>query len=655
MKIAFAKSIAVFALIFTVVFCVGAEAKSVKQPKNQTAKISKAVKTKTVKPKKPAAQKTSGAAAKRKSVRKAVSGMSDELLRLKNAVPSAETFGGGSVIWQRGDVMTADANGAFEKKRTLVVMFGEHIPDGWQEIVYPHTEDSSFAVEEAARYNPVTCIKEHDLSVARNVKFDEGAEADVVKIDPNCAGSLVVVVTREKTNNTDSIEWAETMSETLPVWERNVEVTIPSLSELFWAASGLGEPTVMSRSKTKTYRWQITNQMPANTSGLLLTTKSALAFSTKKGFAAALKDLDTLAEKFPEPSSRLLTEAGTGAPKKIEKAVNELWEHHIASFPDDFVRGASDIAASRTYSRWEQAMLAAKLFKHFGYGVNIWWTSKIMPDNDKIPAAHSMLDMPILEITKQGEKKSSYCIAGLPFRFGKVPSAAANVDMFRATEDGDYDTKVLKPRPAAENALDFDWDLKVGDDGSAKGTLNFTVTGGWNSLFDKGDGSVTAENAVDYLTRNIAVAMPNLTFTVKKVHTMESGYKIAFAVECIPAIVHADRMLMRIPGAVPRAVAEIMNEKDIIAIHFPFKITQNIRMKMPKHFRLMQMPPLSEMGSGTKSVLRHAIKHWPGKLAAESIWTVKDIDSGGRTAQTVLEELSAQMRWSNMDLPFKRK
>ena len=71
---------------------------------------------------------------------------------------------------------------------------------------------------------------------------------------------------------------------------------------------------------------------------------------------------------------------------------------------------------------------------------------------------------------------------------------------------------------------------------------------------------------------------------------------------------------------------------------------------------MLQTPPLKQLGTGTKAVLKESITHWPKKaeLRADSTWVVKSREIDGTLAQVLREELAASLRWPVLDLPFRK-
>lgn len=159
-----------------------------------------------------------------------------------------------------------------------------------------------------------------------------------------------------------------------------------------------------------------------------------------------------------------------------------------------------------------------------------------------------------------------------------------------------------------------------------------------------------------FLLTRINFAIPGMEVVPTAVEPLASGYKLSFGVKCVPGIIHGGSMLLRLPGGIPLLVSEMIGRERQYTLRFPFVIDQKVRMSMPGGFRMLQMPPLKQLGTGTRAVLKETITHWPKKaeLLADSTWVVKSREIDGALAQVLREELAASLRWPVLDLPFRK-
>ena len=238
--------------------------------------------------------------------------------------------------------------------------------------------------------------------------------------------------------------------------------------------------------------------------------------------------------------------------------------------------------------------------------------------------------------------------------FDRLPSSIAGSEIY-GLKDDEYVTKKLPSGSSSENRLALLWRLKLDDQGRAAGTLDVTVTGGWSDLFSGNE--VPSLNKIGpLLLAKINFAIPGMNITPTAVEPLSAGYKLSFDVRCVPGIIHGGSMLLRLPGGIPLLVSEMIGREKKYTLRFPFIIDQKVRLSMPGGFKMLQTPPLKQLGSGTKAILKESITHWPKKaeLLADSTWVVKNREIDGVLAQLLREELSASLRWPVLDLPFRK-
>ena len=129
-----------------------------------------------------------------------------------------------------------------------------------------------------------------------------------------------------------------------------------------------------------------------------------------------------------------------------------------------------------------------------------------------------------------------------------------------------------------------------------------------------------------------------------------------FNVKCPAGILHANNLLLRLPGGIPVRVGEMIVESTNYTLRFPFIMDQKVRMQMPKGYNLLMEPSVKKLGVGSKAVLNESINHWPKKaqLVADSTWVVKTTSIDSNLALTMRDELNACLRWPLLDLPFRK-
>ena len=578
----------------------------------------------------------------------------DEIARLKKEVPSLETFGENSaVVWLRNNESRMLADGSMETLRCTIVMMGERVPEDWKTLRYPVPANGSLAIEEAAWYNTMTGMKEGSLPVTEE-KLAGGAAANVVTVPDDTVGRAVVIVVREKRADRYGVDETINMAGSLPIWEQNVSVELPEGMEIFWIGRDMKEPVVTKQNNIQRYRWQVMNQLPWHGEGFVINERPMLSFSSKKGVTQSLRMLNETARSMPSlplPLSMKGDAARSGA-KLIEWVCAP--ERTLSGYPENWVRPAEQIPPEGPWTPWEQTLLLNKWLASQGWTASLWWEAK-MPLDAASPASTTLFAYPILELKQREGAKPSYFRAGLTFSFGHVPSLVAGSEIYGLKNDDEYAAKKLPSGASSDNRLALLWRLKLDEQGKAAGTLDVTVTGGWSDLFS-GNAVPSLNRIGAFLMTRINFAIPGMEVVPTAVEPLAAGYKLSFGVKCVPGIIHGGSMLLRLPGGIPLLVSEMIGREKQYTLRFPFIIDQKVRMSMPGGFRMLQTPPLKQLGTGTKAVLKETITHWPKKaeLLADSTWVVKSREIDGALAQVLREELAASLRWPVLDLPFRK-
>jgi len=92
---------------------------------------------------------------------------SEEIRRLNKEVPSIEGFSGAaSLVWLKNNDFRMLNDGTMESTLYYVVLTGEYIPDQLKDMKIPIPTNGSVDILEAAWYNPMTSMKEGDLSIS---------------------------------------------------------------------------------------------------------------------------------------------------------------------------------------------------------------------------------------------------------------------------------------------------------------------------------------------------------------------------------------------------------------------------------------------------------------------------------------------------------
>jgi len=580
--------------------------------------------------------------------------IASEVRRLNREAPSLDGFSGAdALVWLKSHEFKMLVDGAMEEYVLQIVMIGENIPDSWKEFRIPVPSNGTLQIEEASWYNPMLVMKEGDLSV-RQERLAGGALVYVVQTPVDAIGRVLVLATRTTYPRRFGADAMIPMAGSLPIWEQNVTVEVPGALNLIWEGRFVTEPVIRKYDDGRSeYRWNIMNQEPWHGEGFVEFKRPFVAFSFKHGILQSLSEMDAYARAFPSLS---LPTVASGADKNKAGVRLMQWlsdpMRSLSGFPKDYIRAPEEIPPIGPWSQWEQTLLLNKWLTALGWETRVWWQA-LTDLSDESPATKDLWAAPVLELTTPANKKVWYQ-AGQTSDFGVTAPSVAGSTLYTRGEDA-YEKQTVSAGSASNHKLALLWVLTLEDTGGAEGTLTVDVTGGWTELLSNGV-LPPKKGLSDFLRRRINFALPGMVLTPKEVISTRTGYKLFFDVRCAPGIVLGDSMLLRLPGSIPSRVGEMIGRESTYTFRFPFIIDQKVRMKMPAGYRLLQSPPLKNIGEGTKAVLKESITHWPKKaeLVADSTWTVKTRNVDEMLAMILREELAASLRWPVLDLPFRK-
>jgi len=573
----------------------------------------------------------------------------DEVRRLDKEAPSIDGFKGASALqWLSDRTFRLLADGSMEEDSHQIVMMGETIPSEWKERKIPVRGDVK--ITDAAWYNPMTGLKEGDLSVTQET-LSGGAKVFIVRTPSGAVGRAVVLSVRETYRRSQGIGETIYMAGPLPVWEQNVTAVVPEGMDLFWSAMEIKDPVVTTAAGVKSYKWTVMNQERWLGRGFLVYKRPWLSFSAKKGVVQNLKDANEIAASVPDLP---LPAEAAGGKKGAQKLMEWLSDPRttLEGYPHGWVRPASQIPPRGPWTPWEKTLLLSRWLNKLGWKSEVWWQALTAMDEDS-PASDNIWVAPVLEVSNGG--KGVLCEAGQASEFGKTSPSIAGSDIYRLIGDKPH-KRTVKAGSPSDHKLDLLWVLRLNDKGSAAGRLTASVTGAWTDLFS--DGSMPSLNGLsEFLRTRINFAIPAMTLTPVSVKPDGSGYKMEFDVKCTPAILNGGDLLLRLPGGIPSSVGEMIDQQTDYTFRFPFTIVQRVRMDMPGGYRMLQEPPVRKLGAGTKALLNESIIHWPKKaqLVADSVWTVKLLEVSGDYAKLLKEELNACLRWPVINIPFRKR
>lgn len=571
---------------------------------------------------------------------------SDEVMRLNREAPSMDTFGNPlAVVWLKNQEMKLNKDGVLDITRYLIIYFGERIPNSLREYKVAAPAEGELNIS-AGIYNPMNGIQERRLQ-SEISEIPGGTKIHTVAVPDEACGRALVIVEKEKRIGTDGINETIPMAAQYPIWEQKISAEVPSDKSLFWLANEMREPEIINEGGRKAYFWDVTNQPAWHGAGMVVFQRPYISFTSEEKLEPVLKAMQKKAESYARIEAPVYGDA-----KKLMKWL-ENPEKNEANLPRNMIRHISMLPKDGPWTQAERTLLLNGWLNKNNKGTQIWWQSPTVITEDS-SVAEDFWTAPVI-VETEGKKKATYYHCGQGVEYGEVSPFLAGTDVYSLKPGGGIQSKEVKAGDPSNHKFYLLWNLKLGNDGVAEGTLSAIVDGAWAGIFSNG-AVPSAEQAVQLITKKADFAIAGMTLTAEKVTPRTSGYRIDFKVRCALGIIQNKNMLVRLPGGVPEILGELVNDEENIQFRFPFVIEQKVVMSTPKGYKCFQPVVNKAVGTKKTSHLVEKIAHNDprNKLEAEYVWVVKKLKLEMEDGRTLKQQLGEVLRWPVLNLPFRK-
>ena len=573
--------------------------------------------------------------------------VSDAVRRLNKEVPSFETFGNpAAVVWLKNQEMRLNKDGTVDVTRYLIINFGERIPESLKEYKVIAPADGELNISLAAIYNPMTGVAEQELSPSVK-EIPGGMKIHTLNVPNEARGRVLVIVENERRNSKNGINETINMAMQYPVWEQKIAVEVPAEKPLFWLANELKEPEIINESGRKIYFWSVTNQPAWHGAGMVVFQRPYISFTGDEKLAPVLASMQKKAESYAKVEAPV-----SGDAQKLIRWIDAP-ERNESNLPAKFIRPISLLPKNGPWTQAERTLLLNGWLQKLGSESKIWWQAPTTVMEDSA-VAEDFWSAPVM-VKTAGKKKASYYHCGQGLSYGEVSPFLAGTDVYSLNAAGKVQTKEVKAGDPSNHKLNLLWNLKLGANGIAEGTLSVIVDGAWAGIFSNGI-APTKEQAVQLITRRINLAIAGMQLTPVEIKQRQAGYKIDFKVRCALGIIQNKNMLVRLPGGIPEILGELLRGEENIQFRFPFIIEQKLALSTPKGYKCFAMPVSNVIGTKKTSQLVEKIRNNDArnKLEAEYVWIVKKLKLEMDDAQTLKQQLGEVLRWPVLNLPYRK-
>ncbi len=580
-----------------------------------------------------------------------------DILRLRSEVPSLEAFEGAEgVVWHSSYEYDLMADGTTRKRhRLLMVLDTDASPELSTTVVpFPVGEGANLTVDCAAWYDTQTGALRGDLS--SRIMDEDGVRYLSVSIPDEAKRHVVAIGYTATSPMRYYLDDVVTLSGSLPIWEQNVRVAIPAEMDIYWEGIGVRTPTRERDSGgVERIEWTILNQPAWQDAGIVAERAPTLIFSLQRGLEAHLKQLSTTEALFKAPP---IPPAIASSGNNLMKAGNAILDYLrgkrliVGAHSPKLIREARDITSEGPWTFWEQTLIAGKWLQSMGFDVKVFWSQKL-PVGASGPSSLALWDEPILKIAQGGGKEDVHFTSGQTYDFGKLDTSLYGAPIFRFAE-GNIERLQLPKSAASEHVLRQMWRLTLSETGEAEGTLDLNVTGGWIDVLGLAS-EQKLEDVASLVQKQIFFPIPGLSLVGKSMKSTSSGYRFEFDLRAQSGIASGTDILLKLPGGIPNAFAQLPADGEGFAFRFPFILEQNAVITTPPGYRTFMLPGKVQNGDA-KAMVESSVVHWPKRRRAEVDfkWTVRNTSIDDYFARTILDQARTALNWSQTSIPLRK-
>lgn len=580
-----------------------------------------------------------------------------EIKRLAAEVPALAAFEGAEgIVWHSDYSYDLMADGTTRKRHRSLVLLGREgePPKMTSHIVpFPDAEGSNVTIDKAAWFDPRTGLEISPLSVKY---FDEnGLRYYRTEIPTEARGNVLAFDYTTTNPMRYFLDDVLPLAGELPVWERFINVEIPSGMDFYWEGTGVRSPERQKIEGAEKIKWTILNQHVWKHDGIILERRPTLLFSLQRGLITHLKNLSTKVYSFKAPAMPSSVASSKGNLQKAFKTIQDYMASKNLVIDDSLqkiVRNNIYITPEGPWTKSEQTLIAGKWLEALGWNVRVFWTQKI-PVGVSGPGSSSLWDEPLLIIAQESGKSDAYFKSDPNLVFGKLPSGLYGVAVYRFGES-DIERLVLPKGTASEHSLSQMWKIDLDESGIATGTLDLTVTGGWVDIMGMGR-TPSLDDASSLITQKILFPIPGSEFKAKSIKPLSNGYRLTLDVKARAGIVSGTDILLRMPGGMPLCFAEIPASAEGFSFRFPFVMEQNAVITTPKGYQAFMLPGKMESGD-SKAAVESSIVHWPKRRRAEANfkWTVRSSIVDEFASSRIIDQAKTAFAWSHTNIPLRK-
>ena len=491
------------------------------------------------------------------------------------------------VVWLKKVHVGISPGGGIERQTMWVLLGREGLSPRWLNWNVPVPSGGDAEILQASIYSPGEGV---EIGKAVPVSSPDGSVRSV-SFSNTPEEFILVVHYREvfpERLYVDDFVW---VSESLPVWETNIRVTVPAGHPFHYFSSQNSIPRTARAADRMVYEWLIINTAAEASRSIRVTNRHYVAFGSRVGERAAAL-LIRGAERVQVPPPPQAVRNMLGGRQRARAAGGVLnWLHEQ---PEIIL--TSEIREIPTEAPWtnrEKVLLAHNWLTEAGMDTHLYWRLPFSPSDDS-PVSEAVITDPMLRVSPpDSSRETFYFGTNFPPRAGgseiMLPGA-----MYSLNETGArLERRSPAQQRAAGNRLSAVYNLELNEDGILTGTIQITLRNAWRKLLLPA--APTSSDLADFVSDMFAQTPRNNGITFS-----ESGANgvvtITLAGNQMIRGTEGNHIMASLPPFIPEWFRHLIVGPLPYDLSFPFVIDANVTMVLPPAANVLvpsQTPPSS--------------------------------------------------------------
>ena len=430
----------------------------------------------------------------------------------------------------------------------------------------------------------------------------------------------------------DDLVWT---SESLPVWETAIRVTVPAGHPFYYFSSPNHTPQEVKVNDRTAYEWHVLNTAAEVSPSIRVADREYVVFGSRgdrRNFARFIRGLEGV--RLPPPPQAVRDMSGRRRDAKfVENVLSWLYEQPgivLTSEP-------REVPAEAPWTAREKLLLAHNWLKEAVVSARLFWRLPYAPGNDR-PACEAAIVDPLLEVSLPDSKSGAFY-----FDMERPPRAGGNGPLFGGIVYGiaqgvgdNLEERVPPPQKAAENRLSARFNLSLSESGIMTGTIQITARNAWRQFLFPG--KPTSGDLADWM-KNMFTQVPRYSDVTFRETRTENVVTVTLSGTQMIRGTEGSHIMTSPPPLVPKWFGNLSSGPFPYSLNFPFVMEAKLTLALPASTVNALLPPQVAQGAGK---IRYSESHRLDKrkrFLAEAQITVDTTSISGTEATRLNEAL----------------